>query len=276
MESQLSPLLLCQNCRRVGLTWQAEQWICPDCHHSVVRRDGIWEFATKAELPLPSLYRDPDYRRWIEHQAESKAYFYQGSALIAWIQGAGHRMVRAMRRHHHGGLVLDLGCGDGHHQAYTYADDQWFGLDLDRASLLQARVNHPEAVLLHADATRLPFADRTVPTVISVYALEHLLHLDFTLEEVARILTREGDFYVSVPTEGSSAWNGGRRLTSSRHFRAMGFDYLRAQAIDHIQCIWQIDKTLRRHFRVRRRRFFPFLLPWFHPNLVVVYHLQGL
>ena len=47
-------------------------------------------------------------------------------------------------------------------------------LDLDMEMLLRARGKIPGAVLLCADGTRLPFADRTFDAVVMVHALEHI------------------------------------------------------------------------------------------------------
>lgn len=267
-------ILRCPDCRQGGLEQAGGAFRCTACDRVYPVSDEIPDLRPAESLPLPGMYNDPDYRAWLAYQAKSKEYFYAPGSLMAAVQNAGHRIIRAMRPRS-AGVVLDLGCGDGHHVPYLHQGETCLGLDIDRRSLLAARAAHPDFFVAQSDIGSLPLADASVHDVISVYSLEHILHLDFGLEEVRRVLAPGGALYVAVPSEGSLPWTLGRRLTTARRFAREGMDYLRAQEIDHVNCIWQIDKTLRRHFTVQERRFFPCRVPVFHANLVIVFRCAG-
>ncbi|PZS10439.1 MAG: hypothetical protein DLM64_08550 [Solirubrobacterales bacterium] len=84
------------------------------------------------------------------------------------------------------GRVLDLGCGVGH-SFHELAPRESVGVDLDPAVLAdQARETHV------ADMRRLPFADRSFRSVLSVQSIEHVPDPERVLAEVVRVLAPGG------------------------------------------------------------------------------------
>ncbi len=113
--------------------------------------------------------------------------------------GAGHR-------------VLDLGCGTGRH---TYAalerGAEVVAVDLDR-SLLSEVAEMAAAIVgsdgvpdtaaasfLCADAIRLPFPSGSFDRIIASEVLEHIPDDVAALQEIARVLDRDGKAAISVP-----------------------------------------------------------------------------
>ena len=178
--------------------------------------------------------------------------------------------MRSAKQHD---FVLDLGCGDGGHLPYVADRSHYIGLDIDKPSLVKLRRNHPETCVVRGNAFQLPIRSASVPCLVNIYNLEHLVYLDLALEKMARVLSPEGDCFVSVPCEGGAFWSLGRKATSARHFNSPTFDYEHAVELEHVNCIWQLDRSLTRHFRVLKRVLFPLHLPTFHLNLVATYHL---
>jgi SAM-dependent methyltransferase len=205
---------------------------------------------------------------------EGHDYLYRSNPLLAWVQNAGHRYVRALSSDSPDALTLDMACGDGAHRPFMSRPDRAIGVDVDQAALEKLHARYPDTAILRGDCYRLPFGSGVFDRVINVYNLEHLIHLDFALEEAWRVLKDEGELLVSVPTEGGLAWTCGRRMTTARQFAREGFDYIRSNAIDHCNCVWQVEKAIRRHFRIARRHLFPLLLPSYHLNLVVSWSLR--
>jgi ubiquinone/menaquinone biosynthesis C-methylase UbiE len=88
--------------------------------------------------------------------------------------------------------VLDVGTGSGfyHERLCACAPQARFvGLDHSAGMLRQ----HPAApALALADATRLPFADRTFDVVMANHMLYHVPDMDSALTEMKRVLKRDG------------------------------------------------------------------------------------
>ena len=99
-------------------------------------------------------------------------------------------------------VIADLGCSSG----YLLEDlrERWphallVGVDLVAAGLRTASTNVPEAELLLADVTRLPFRDATVDAVVSANLVEHVPDDAAALAEVARVLRPGGRASIIVP-----------------------------------------------------------------------------
>jgi len=190
------------------------------------------------------MYEDPNYLKWNRGLAESQDYLYRSNPLVAWVQNAGHRAIRALTAGTRDALTLDMACGDGAHRPYMWRPDRVVGIDIHQASLEKYLSRYPDALVLRGDCYRLPFRDAVFDRVLNIYNFEHLIHLDFALEEAHRVLKAGGELLASVPTEGGLAWVLGRRLTTARRHTSERLDYLRANAIDHCNTVWQIEKAI--------------------------------
>lgn len=95
--------------------------------------------------------------------------------------------------------VLEIGCGDGTISQYLYKhlDKIDMGVDLDPTG---AMATGRYKATKKADATKLPFADRSFATVISNSTFEHIDADLQAVAEVARVLKPSGEFWVTVPT----------------------------------------------------------------------------
>ena len=271
--SELLPLLRCVECE-AAVASDRDEIVCTTCATRWGTVDGVYDLRPKASLPLPRMYDDPNYQEWNRRLNQSLDYLYRSNPLISWVQNAGHRAIRSMCAASPDKLTLDMACGDGGHRPYMWRPDRVVGVDLDQASLKTHHERYPNAFAVRGDCYRLPFRDGVFERVINLYNLEHLVHLDFALEEANRVLRADGELCVSVPTEGGFAWVLGRRFTTARQFTTDDLDYVRANSIDHCNCIWQIEKTLSRHFRFVERRLFPLGLPSYHVNIITTWLLR--
>ncbi len=92
---------------------------------------------------------------------------------------------------HRDARVLDLGCREGSFPAGVY-EFLTVRVDLNRPGAAMG-------VFVQADAVRLPFRSRTFDAIILNHGLEHFVHLKPALQEIGRVLKREGAAFVSVP-----------------------------------------------------------------------------
>ena len=102
-------------------------------------------------------------------------------------------MYEILRNLSAGSFVLDLGCSAGS-----------FTADSTRASCVRLDRSIPRSggqgtLAGEADASRLPFPDRSFASVVSNHSLEHFDDLTSALREIGRVIAPHGSLYVAVP-----------------------------------------------------------------------------
>lgn len=162
---------------------------------------------------------------WRSVQHELLDYLYKG--LAGRFQVAGHRLIDRWARRYANGVVLEIGCGHGHHLRYSENSyPLYIGLDIENKFLRTLRERFLGMIVVNGDAYALPFQDNSVDCVLSVYCFEHLRCLPECLAEIRRVLKLEGELLVSLPAEGGLLYGIGRWLTSKRYMeRKYRIDY---------------------------------------------------
>ncbi len=128
------------------------------------------------------------YESWIFDNFEaydrgyrpSLSYYLRLAAADQWIVGKD---------------ILDLGAGLGSYarEFMRLGANSVVALESQREKALYALANAPQGVsVLNANASDLPFADRSFDTVFSNTVFEHLPDVSGTLEEVLRVLRPNG------------------------------------------------------------------------------------
>jgi ubiquinone/menaquinone biosynthesis C-methylase UbiE len=117
----------------------------------------------------------------------------------------------------HGGLgtVAELCCGRG--EALTLFGTRmrrYIGIDVSENMLHSTlkQHNHPNAILLQADATRVPLASESVDTVVMLGGIHHVPERAQLFVEIARILKPEGRFVYREPVNDFLLWRALRAV----------------------------------------------------------------
>ena len=99
------------------------------------------------------------------------------------------------------GLVLDLGCGDGHFSSVTFADRPLFliGIDPELGSLVEASQYRVFSHLVCAHGDKLPFPDHFFKNAVSNSVLEHIPEVEAVLMEARRVIQANGKLIACMP-----------------------------------------------------------------------------
>jgi SAM-dependent methyltransferase len=116
------------------------------------------------------------------------------------LHDAGYREVLARLG---AGVVVDVGCGVGEETARLAAPDRFVvGVDYDAATARGASAAHgARGALAFAtgDGARLPLGDGTADWVVSSHIVEHFVHPERHVGELARALRTDGTAFVITP-----------------------------------------------------------------------------
>lgn len=159
-----------------------------------------------------------------------------------------------------GGEVLDIGCAEGLF-AHLASLSGWrvVGMDVDTASLANARRQAPGADIIAASGGALPFAGPRFDRVVMLDVLEHVPCEESTLAEVTRVLRPGGRLIISVPHKGtfghidaqnSLVFAAGRKVIKHRGYAPWHKHY----------SIKELQDLLGPSFRLCRKRYGGFLL----------------
>ena len=95
---------------------------------------------------------------------------------------------------------LDLGCGKGYNtKAFSNISKNIFGLDPIKEDLEVAKKNNPGGKFIFGDATKLPFESNYFDAISSFSVLEHISNLDLALDEINRVLKKDGTLILQQP-----------------------------------------------------------------------------
>jgi len=111
----------------------------------------------------------------------------------------------------HGDITLDAGCGDGRHswEVYSGRHSPIVAFDIDTVcvkknkymldSLKEQRQIKGNYHLLVANVTKLPFKDGSFDKIICSEVLEHIAEDRIAVQELIRVLCKDGAIGISVP-----------------------------------------------------------------------------
>ncbi|MBR8833550.1 MAG: class I SAM-dependent methyltransferase [Stigonema ocellatum SAG 48.90 = DSM 106950] len=133
--------------------------------------------------------------------------------------------------------VLDIGCGTGRlmeRLATQFPDLRAIGLDLSTEMLRVARRNNhhrPRLIYIEGKAESLPFADGQFDAVFNTLSFLHYLEPQQVFDEVARVLSPGGRFYlvdltarnsIHIPPQYTPVMVGGIRFLSLKTREDLG------------------------------------------------------
>ncbi|KMP10859.1 hypothetical protein UR09_04990 [Candidatus Nitromaritima sp. SCGC AAA799-A02] len=99
------------------------------------------------------------------------------------------------------GRVLDAGCGDGFFaQKLSELTDlqEITGIDVSERAIEIARTKYPNLNFLSGELNHIPLDDSSCDFVSFVEVIEHLVDVDGTLEEIARVLKPGGILLITT------------------------------------------------------------------------------
>jgi ubiquinone/menaquinone biosynthesis C-methylase UbiE len=101
-------------------------------------------------------------------------------------------------------VVLDFACGEGYGSNLLSALAQSvIGIDKDRSTIDAARDKYRKSNLkfFEGDVGHIPLDDGSIDVVVSFETLEHTMKQELMLQEIRRVLKRDGILIISTPNK---------------------------------------------------------------------------
>lgn len=99
--------------------------------------------------------------------------------------------------------ILDIGCGDGFVAKVVLSNRKGkfdVGIDMNEDEIYFARKSGSYKKVIVGTVYNLPFKDESFETVFSNSVVEHIPDLNRALSEMSRVLKKDGQFIITVPT----------------------------------------------------------------------------
>jgi len=112
------------------------------------------------------------------------------------------RRYELVKRYCREGNILDLGCGLGWGGSFLSPKGYVIGLDIDKEAIREAKrryASNSNVEFICADATNLPFRDKSLDTVVSIENIEHIKDQEKYIQTVYRVLKKDGILVLSTP-----------------------------------------------------------------------------
>lgn len=211
-----------------------------------------------------------DWKIWQSINHDLVDWLYTG--LTGRFQIAGHRQIDRWAAHYTNKIVLEVGCGHGHHLYYGHNHyARYIGLDIEHKFLGTLKNRFLDTRTVNGDVYQLPFQTNSIDCVLSVYNFEHLRQLPEALSEIWRVLKSDGELLIGLPTEGGMLYEVGRQLTSKRYMeRKYGIDYDAVVHWEHWNTCSEVIEMISQKFFIRHLLYLPFLVPSVHINVIAV------
>lgn len=98
--------------------------------------------------------------------------------------------------------ILDYGCGQGKWTSLlreVFSNAEIVGIDISGVAIEKAANKHSECRFLAFDGVRAPLADAEFDLVFSFHVLEHVLEIDASIHDIARLLRPDGYACIIFP-----------------------------------------------------------------------------
>jgi SAM-dependent methyltransferase len=186
---------------------------------------------------------------------------------FAWLTGFDHRFTA--RSSAPGCRTLEIGAGTGTHLPYE-PTGEYAALESSEELAAQIPSRDGLTVVIGDCEERMPWEDNSFDRILAIHLLEHLYDLPAALDEVARLLRPAGVFSVVIPCEQGLLYSLGRRFTTKRIFeKRYHTDYEWMIRQDHCNTAREVLAELAPRFKVRRRSYFPLVVPTPDLNLMI-------
>ena len=171
--------------------------------------------------------------------------------------------------------VLELGSLHGYHKRFVkHSYEIYYETDILTKN---KQTIGKDYIKMNQDAENLKdFKDNSVDRIIATCLLAHLKNPEKTLQEIKRVIKKDGTVTLWVANDPSILLRVIQVLFRKPAFKKKGLDYDALQYRQHINYFTQINFLINYEFKdfTIIKKSLPFKKFWYHFNLVTIYQIS--
>jgi len=168
--------------------------------------------------------------------------------------------------------TLELGCGIGNHIDYEDLEFQnYHVVDIRTNVLNEVKKKYKNIKILNFDIQKkMPFNNDYFDRINAIHILEHLSDLPSCIDEIHRLIKKDGLFQVVIPCDPGFFYQICRNISAKRIFekkyKKNYDDFIKRE---HINSPQEIINIIEEKFKNVDRKFFPLSIPLIDINLCI-------
>lgn len=146
-----------------------------------------------------------EINEWVAKFSPMRTHYHSNSFLERNVWGKKKQIVKKMLDSIPYESVLDIGCGDGGLFNIVKKDARYTGIDISPTQLQAFRElvagGEKKPALIEADVEKIPEKDNKFDVAIACDVLEHVLNPVAVMNEIKRLVKKNGYIIIGIPNE---------------------------------------------------------------------------
>lgn len=211
------------------------------------------------------------------HPEKYKEYLYSG--VLGKLFQKNHKLMEKYN-FKNTDKILEIGGGFVPHMPYiNHSFDEYHSVDLKLVDGLKEYINknYKNIKFKYYNGKKLPYKKNYFDRILISHCLEHILEPEKFVNEMLRVLKKNGIISIALPCDPGILWRMGRFLMKIfflKQKREKNYDHDYMIATEHVNSIFNLYAILKKKFNVDNEIFFPFNLKIIDINLFYICQIK--
>jgi ubiquinone/menaquinone biosynthesis C-methylase UbiE len=213
----------------------------------------------------------------LNNEIDYKKYLYSG--FLGKLFHINHKLMedynfKPMEK------ILEIGAGFMPHVDYIkYEFKKYYCVDLASAKGLKyyMKKNYQNIIFKYYNGKNLKFKNNTFDRIIISHCLEHILEPEKFINEMLRVLKKNGIISIALPCDPGILWRLGRVFMKKIYLKnkmKKEYDHDYIIATEHINSIFNLYTIIKKKFNVVKENFYPLNFHIIDANLFYICHIK--
>jgi ubiquinone/menaquinone biosynthesis C-methylase UbiE len=210
-------------------------------------------------------------------QNKYQEYLYSG--LLGKLFNKNHELMENFK-FKSTNKILEIGGGFAPHIKYINNKfNEYHSVDLNLVTGLKEYINenYKEIKFKYYNGKKLNFNNNLFDRIVISHCLEHILEPEKFINEMLRVLKKDGIITIALPCDPGVLWRFGRfimKKTFIKKNREKEYDHDYVIATEHVNSIFNLHTIIKKKFKIVKELFYPFNIKIIDINLFYICHIK--